>query len=150
MSEHPQKPQPPAVESLPALPPTVALEVPPVLVQIADRFMTLQESEHRLRSEEGARQLEETKMEINMEYQLRRDLIKEDRYRFTWMIVLVYVMVLATLGLSASLIFLKDDVKTGLLVLSHAVAIGGGILVGRTQKKPKSKPVNSGDDDDDD
>lgn len=75
----PNHPLTPAVSQPSALPATVSLDVPPALVQVADRFMELQEKEYKLRSEEGARQAEENKMEIKLDYNLRNKQLDYDR-----------------------------------------------------------------------
>lgn len=150
MTEQPEKPQLPASEVSQVLPPTVSLDLPPALVQLADRFMVLQERQHKLHAEESVRQSEEVKMEMNIGYQLQREQMQNDRHQFNVVSALVTFIVLLLILLTAGIIFLKDDTKTGLLILSHAAALASGWLMRGASKEKKAKGQKADDNGGDD
>jgi hypothetical protein len=64
----------------------------------------------------------------------------KDRRHFWVQSGLIALFTLFLLSVSASLIFVKNEVQAGLLIITHAVALALGILGGRGLAKPSVEP----------
>lgn len=144
MNEPPQDPQPPKSGT----PSSVSLDVPPVLLQLADRFLQLRERESHLHAEESLRQSEEVKMEMNIGYQLQREQMQHERHQFNIISTIVTIVIVLLIALTAGIIFINKDTKTGLLIISHAAALASGWLMKGASNVHKGKGLKADKEDD--
>lgn len=110
-------------------------EIVATLAPLAETFLRSQIEEHEQRAKMHAQQMEVAKMQNENTHQFNQQLLKFHRHQFNLVFVLITVIVVFVLGLTAGLVFWAKDVKTGLLVLSHAVALASGYFI----RKPASK-----------
>lgn len=112
-------------------------EIIETLAPLAETFLRSQIDEHESRAKMHAQQMEVAKMQSENSHQFNQRLLDFHRHQFNLIFVLIAIIVLFVLGLTAGLIFIAKDVKTGLLVLSHAVALASGYFIRKpAQKKP--------------
>lgn len=77
-------------------------------------------------------------MEMNMNYQLQREQMQYERHQFNIVSAIVVFIIVLLIGLTAGIIFVNKDTKTGLLIISHAAALASGWLM------KGSKPARDG------
>ena len=94
----------------------------------------------------GVQLIENSNKQAQAQIKLQRDNLEFskqklniDKSMFTHKFWLLVFIAAAVVGISAGLIFIKDDVKSGFAILSHVGAIVVGIIAGVGWEKMHSK-----------
>jgi hypothetical protein len=100
------------------------------LIPLAESFLENQKQATANQLKLAQMQLEAQKELNTKNFQFGQELHKFERLRFIHYYWLIVGLTIIVLTFAAGLIFLVGDTKTGLLVLTHAVAIGTSFAAG--------------------
>lgn len=112
---------------------------PETLAEVIAPLIPLAESYFKQGNETLKAQLEVTKMQSEHDFSLKEKQLQFDLHKFNWLFVLLLMLSLCLIAIAGGIIFVLRDVQTGLLLLSHLVAIATGVMGGLGLKKALDK-----------
>lgn len=108
------------------------------LMSLGKAFLDHQKAQLKLQENVESQKLKLQAKFDERNFEISKNIITNEFKKFKAYAGLLAIVIVSLLGISTSLIFLKDDTKTALLILTHMGAVIAGLLAGlgiKSQKK---------------